>query len=108
VIDSNDPMTHVTLATYEDIVMDDTKDVIVLFYVDWCPACKEWKPDWISYAKEFANSPADFRQNGVIAMYNLSENEKPADLEIPHFPTIYMFPKTKKKEPVFYEAGHWN
>jgi len=45
--ESNDgPVTVVTGKTFDEIVMDKSKDVLIEFYAPWCGHCKALEPKW--------------------------------------------------------------
>lgn len=52
-----EPSKVVTLkdSTFDAVVMDASKDVLVEFYAPWCGHCKNLAPIWESLAKTFAN-----------------------------------------------------
>jgi thioredoxin 1 len=45
-------LEHVTLATFEDRVMDCKQTVLVDFYAEWCGPCKKLGPVLEDFAKE--------------------------------------------------------
>jgi protein disulfide-isomerase A6 len=44
-----------TDSTFEKIVMDAEKDILVEFYAPWCGHCKNLAPTWESLANTFSN-----------------------------------------------------
>ncbi|WBW73500.1 ER protein disulfide isomerase Pdi2 [Schizosaccharomyces osmophilus] len=87
-------------ASFDDIVMDDTKDVLVEFYADWCGYCKRLTPIYEKLAAVFKNEP-----NVKVAKINADVY---ADVGMKHqvasFPTIKLFQKGRKDEPDAYNG----
>ncbi|KAH7921030.1 protein disulfide isomerase [Leucogyrophana mollusca] len=88
--------------TFDEVALDDTKDVLVTFTAPWCGHCKNLKPIYEQVAKDFkpesncivANFDADAAPNKPIASrYGVSS-----------YPTIKFFPKGSK-EVESYEGG---
>ena len=52
-------------ASFDKIVLDSEKDVLVEFYAPWCGHCKNLAPIWESFAKTFANDK-DVRSCSLI------------------------------------------
>jgi protein disulfide-isomerase A6 len=55
-----------TDTTFNEIVLDPEKDVLVEFYAPWCGHCKNLAPVWESLAKTFTNDK-DVRSACAIA-----------------------------------------
>jgi len=88
--------------TFDEVALDETKDVIVAFTAPWCGHCKKLKPIYEEVAKDFASE-----SNCVVA--NVDADAKPnrplaEKYEIGSFPTIMFFPKGKDAEPVDYDG----
>ncbi|EPY51700.1 protein disulfide isomerase [Schizosaccharomyces cryophilus OY26] len=87
-------------ASFDKIVMDDTKDVLVEFYADWCGYCKRLAPTYEKLASVFKNEP-----NVEIAKVN---GDIYADIGMKHqvasFPTIKLFQKGRKDKPDAYNG----
>ncbi len=59
-------------------------DIFVLYYVDWCPHCRNIKPEWSKLEKENLD-------NVTIKKINCEENEKISqEKNIEGFPTIQL------------------
>ena len=85
---------------FNDIVNDNTKDVLIEFYAPWCGHCKSLAPKYDELAKKLKKEP-----NLVIAKMDATENDIPGPYEVQGFPTIYFAPKNNKKNPRKYEGG---
>jgi protein disulfide-isomerase A1 len=86
--------------SFNDIVMNNDKDVLVEFYAPWCGHCKKLAPTWDELGAKFAAI-----DSVVIAKMDSTANEVEVEgLDVKGFPTLYFFPGQDKK-PVKYEAG---
>ncbi|KAI1083015.1 protein disulfide isomerase [Whalleya microplaca] len=95
------PVTVVVGKTYEQIVLDDTKDVLIEFYAPWCGHCKALAPKYDDLASLYANS--EFKDKVVIAKVDATNNDVPD--EIQGFPTIKLYPAGAKDEPITYSGS---
>ncbi|WVQ67880.1 protein disulfide-isomerase domain [Kwoniella botswanensis] len=89
-------------SNFDDIALDDDKNVLVAFTAPWCGHCKNMKPAYEKVAKAFlsesdcvvAQMDADAAPNKPVA----------AKYDVRSFPTIKFFPKGSK-EPIAYSTG---
>ncbi|KAG5934164.1 hypothetical protein E4U53_000755 [Claviceps sorghi] len=95
------PVTVVVAKNYDEIVLDDTKDVLVEFYAPWCGHCKALAPKYLKLAEAYNNS--EWKDKVVIAKVDATENDVPD--EIAGFPTIKLFPAGGKGSPVVHNGG---
>ncbi|XP_054351807.1 protein disulfide-isomerase A4 isoform X3 [Pongo pygmaeus] len=95
------PVKVVVGKTFDSIVMDPKKDVLIEFYAPWCGHCKQLEPVYNSLAKKYKG------QKGlVIAKMDATANDIPSDrYKVEGFPTIYFAPSGDKKNPVKFEGG---
>lgn len=94
---------HVVVANnYEEIVNDDSKDVLVEYYAPWCGHCKNLAPKYEELGGLYFNNP-EFANKVVIAKVDATANDVP--VEIQGFPTIKLFPAGKKDSPVDYAGS---
>ncbi len=86
--------------SFKDIVMDDTKDVLVDFYAPWCPPCKNLAPIYIDVAEKLKkNNP-----NIVLAKMDATANEI-EEVTIASYPTIKFWAKGKKNSPIDFDGN---
>lgn len=83
---------------WEEMVMNNDKDVFVEFYAPWCGHCKKLAPKYEKLAKNLAY----LSDNLMIAKVDSIENEIPG-VTIDSFPTMKLFKKGAKNDPVNYE-----
>lgn len=100
--ESNDgPVTVVVAKNYEQIVLDDDKDVLIEFYAPWCGHCKALAPKYEELGSMYGAS--EFKDKVVIAKVDATSNDVPD--EIQGFPTIKLYPAGDKKNPVTYSGS---
>lgn len=99
--ESNDEPVKVVVAdSFNDIVMDATKDVLIEFYATWCGHCKRLAPIYEQLATQLASV-----DSLVIAKMEATENDLPPEqpFAIEGFPTIKFF-KANTNEMVDYNG----
>ena len=83
-------VTVIVGTTYDKIVNDPTKDVLVKFYAPWCGHCKTLAPIWDELAAHVAGN-----EDLVIAKFDATANEA-AGVSIKGYPTLKFYPKDNK------------
>lgn len=91
------PLTILVGTTYEKIVNDPTKDVLVKFYAPWCGHCKTLAPIWDELAEHVAAN-----EDLIIAKFDATANEA-AGVSVRGYPTLKFYPKNNK-EGIDYEG----
>jgi len=87
--------------TFEEVVFDTSKDVLVEFYAPWCGHCKKFAPE---YEKLAETVDKYYKQkNLLIAKCDATANDVPVNIK--GFPTIYMFPEGENAKPIKYEGN---
>uniref|UniRef100_A0A8B9L2H9 Protein disulfide-isomerase A3 n=1 Tax=Astyanax mexicanus TaxID=7994 RepID=A0A8B9L2H9_ASTMX len=94
------PVKVVVANTFEEIVNNPEKDVLVEFYAPWCGHCKNLEPKYTELGKKLSSDP-----NIVIAKMDATANDVPLDYDVQGFPTIYFAPAGQKDQPRRYEGG---
>ena len=80
--------------TFDKIVMDPTKHVLLDVYAPWCGHCQQLAPIIESLAERFRNN-----NDIVITKLDATTNRIPS-LQISGYPTIFFYPKNNKKFPI--------
>lgn len=84
------PLTVIVGTTFDKIVNDPTKDVLVKYYAPWCGHCKSLAPIWDELAEHVAGN-----EDLVIAKFDATANEA-AGVSIRGYPTLKFYPKNNK------------
>ncbi|XP_026875534.2 protein disulfide isomerase family A, member 8 [Electrophorus electricus] len=100
-IKNNGPVKVVVADTFEELVNDPEKDVLIEFYAPWCGHCKKLEPKYTKLGEELSSDP-----NIVIAKMDATANDVPQGYDVQGFPTIYLVPAGRKDEPKRYEGVH--
>ncbi|XP_069481275.1 protein disulfide-isomerase A3 [Ambystoma mexicanum] len=99
--ESNDgPVKVVVAENFDEIVNDDSKDVLIEFYAPWCGHCKNLEPKYKELGEKVSSDP-----NIVIAKMDATANDVPSPYEVRGFPTIFFSPAGQKQNPKKYEGG---
>jgi len=90
---------HVVVGdTFNEVVLNKKKDVLVEFYAPWCGHCKSLEPKYLQLAKDLKHE-----KNLIIAKMDTTANEYPSEFTVKGYPTIYLAP-AGGKELVPYEG----
>jgi protein disulfide-isomerase A1 len=95
------PVTVVVAKNYEDVVINNDKDVLVEFYAPWCGHCKALAPKYEELAAMYASE--EFSKLVTVAKVDATTNDVPD--EIQGFPTIKLFAAGKKDSPIDYSGS---
>uniref|UniRef100_A0A8C5WGP5 Protein disulfide-isomerase n=1 Tax=Leptobrachium leishanense TaxID=445787 RepID=A0A8C5WGP5_9ANUR len=99
--ENNDgPVKVVVAENFDELVNDESKDVLIEFYAPWCGHCKNLEPKYKELGEKLAEDP-----NIVIAKMDATANDVPSSYEVRGFPTIFFSPAGSKSAPKKYEGG---
>lgn len=96
------PVYTVVGKNYDDLVLNNDKDVLVEFYAPWCGHCKNLAPIYEQLGGLYYND-SDFSKKVTVAQVDHTANDVPDD--IMGYPTLKLFPAGKKSEPIEFEGS---
>ncbi|THD21908.1 putative protein disulfide-isomerase ER-60 [Fasciola hepatica] len=86
--------------TFDEVVNDESKDVLIMFHAPWCGHCKSLMPKFKEAAEKLRSEP------GVrFVLYDATENEIPEPYEVRGYPTLYFVPRKSKNAPKSFEGS---
>merc|ERR1739842_212590 len=83
---------------FDELVTQNTKDVLVEFYAPWCGHCKKLTPIYDELGEKMAAEEVE------IVKMDATANDVPPQFDVKGFPTLFWLPKDTKK-PVSYNGG---
>lgn len=86
---------EITTLTFNEIVLDDSKDVLLLFYTPWCVFCSAIASTFLTVAKFFIGI-----DNILFARLNADVNDLPFEYSVDRYPSLILFPAKRKSESV--------
>ena len=95
------PVQIVVAKNYNDIVLDDSKDVLIEFYAPWCGHCKALAPKYDILAGLYTEQ--GHADKVTIAKVDATANDVPDEVE--GFPTIKLYKAGDKSNPVTYSGS---
>ncbi|KAI6655097.1 Protein disulfide-isomerase A3-like [Oopsacas minuta] len=99
-IDNTKPVKTVVGRTFEEMILENDKDVLLEFYAPWCGHCKSLAPKLDELAEKLESN-----SNVVIAKLDATANDFPEPFHVEGFPTLYWVPADAKDKPVKYNGG---
>ncbi|POS78513.1 protein disulfide-isomerase [Diaporthe helianthi] len=90
------PVTTVVADSFENVVLDHSKDVLLYYFREDCPYCKALAPVYDALAKTYGSS------NVVIAKMDIMKNDLPED--VPYVPWVRLYRADDKSNPISYEG----
>ena len=93
------PVKVVVGRSFDKIVKDKKKDVLLEMYAPWCGHCKNLEPIYKDLGKALKKD-----KNIVIAKMDATANDYPDEYTAEGFPTIYFAPSNSKDKPMKYEG----
>ncbi|XP_067832017.1 protein disulfide-isomerase A3-like [Heptranchias perlo] len=94
------PVKVVVAENFDEVVNDESKDVLIEFYAPWCGHCKNLEPKYKQLGEMVRSDP-----NIVIAKMDATANDVPSVYDVRGFPTIYFVAAGMKQSPKKYEGG---
>jgi protein disulfide-isomerase A1 len=93
------PVRVIVGKSFDDEVVNNEKDVFVMFFAPWCGHCKRLQPTWHELGVKFQGV-----DSAVIAQMDATANEHEA-VDIQGFPTIKLWPGKEKANPVDFDGS---
>lgn len=95
------PVTTVVADSFESVVLDGSKDVLLYYFREDCPYCQALAPVYDALANTYGSGSA--ASNVVIAKMDIMKNDLPED--VPYVPWVRLYRADDKSNPLSYE-GH--
>ena len=97
--DADSAVVHLTDDTFDEVVNDASKDVMVEFYAPWCGHCQQLKPTYKRLANEFESV-----ESVTIAAMDATANNPPDPYDVSGYPSLFFSPANDKANPITYDG----
>ena len=97
--DNTAPVTILVGKNFDQVVLDNDKDVFVLHHGSFCGHCKAMMPAYDTLGEQFKDD-----SNIVIGKIEATANDSNTPYEVSGFPTMYFWPKGDKTSPIRYNG----
>lgn len=94
------PVTTVVADSFENVVLDGSKDVLLYYFREDCPYCKALAPVYDALATTYGSGSSG--SNVVIAKMDIMKNDLPED--VPYVPWVRLYRADDKSNPISYEG----
>lgn len=94
------PLLTVVALSYDEIVMNEKKDVLLQFCTSWCPHCRAFRPEYEDFARLYASDEI-LKNQVTVGTMDAEANEFP-DRDIRGFPWFKLYPADSKDSPLLY------
>lgn len=88
--------------THDDIIGDESKDVLVEYYAPWCGHCKKLAP---IYEELAALYESDQSAKGKVRIAHVDATLNDLSVEITGYPTLILYPAGDKSNPIVHSSG---
>ncbi|GFO18587.1 thioredoxin domain-containing protein 11-like [Plakobranchus ocellatus] len=94
--ESSISVLELNTTSFQQILMDDEKDVVLLLYAHWCGFCHTFSHTFLALAQYFSPSNITFaRINGAV-------NDLPWQFTFTSYPVVMFFPAKRKADSVIF------
>ncbi|CDR40383.1 CYFA0S05e00144g1_1 [Cyberlindnera fabianii] len=88
--------------THDEIINDESRDVLVKYYAPWCGHCKRLAPTFEELAELYQN---DKDAAAKVRIANVDATLNDVDVEITGYPTLILYPAGDKSNPIVHKGG---
>ncbi|KUI67027.1 Protein disulfide-isomerase [Cytospora mali] len=91
------PVTTVVANSFDDVVLDDSKDVLLYYFREDCPYCQGLNPIYQKLAEAYKA-----QDKVVVAKMDIMKNDLTED--VPYIPYVRLYKAGDKASPVLYQG----
>lgn len=84
----------------KEVTHNNKKDFLIEFYAPWCGHCKSLEPIYKQLAKQLSSTQPDV----VVAKFDATANDLPAQFDMKGFPAIFYVKADDKFNPIKFEG----